>query len=558
MDKRGPNRRAVLRGGLAALAAVGASSWLDRAAKAAPFFRDMSPADRLCNPIARTVLGPSERIAGLPFATRWFGDYFPPNALPFHTCENCREFPDAQETRDVVIVGGGLSGLASSYFLRHRNPLLLELRPQLGGNAMGESHAQRAWSLGSAYFMQADAKSELGALYAELGVDGAWRQDSGGFSFEYDGTIGADVLGPSPTQDEIDALARYQDAVAYFAGDAYPELPYEGAVPRSVGELDARTFAEDLALRCGTLPPRLAYLLQAYCYSSLGVGADELSAAAAWNFVAAEEFGRNVMVAGNAGFARALWQRARHGGADFRCRARVAEIKPVDGGNLVHWRDRSGRARTIFARQVVLANSKHIAKPMLPWLAEADPVKHEAMHQVPTVAYVVANVLLTHPLHRDFYDIYLNGSAAFPMDGTAFEQHRVITDAVNGGFARSSEATRVLTLYWPLPWHTARFSIVDDGDWRTYAALAAPQVTELLATLGVPARHVAQIRLARWGHAMPYAGPGTYTGGLPQELRRPLNGNIWFVNQDNWLLPAVETCLTEAMWAAPQIDAALG
>ena len=79
----------------------------------------------------------------------------------------------------------------------------------------------------------------------------------------------------------------------------------------------------------------------------------------------------------------------------------------------------------------------------------------------------------------------------------------------------------------------------------------------LLATLGVPERDIVQIRLARWGHAMPYAGPGTYTGGLPQELRRPLHGNIWFVNQDNWLLPAVETCLTEAMWAAPQIDAAL-
>lgn len=549
----------MLRGGLAALASVGASRLLEARAFAAPLLLHTPPGPPVGDPILSLAsLGATESIGGLPFAPTWFGDWFPSNAIPFHNCENCEPFPAPQDSVDVAIVGGGLSGLASAYLLRERNPVLFELRPRLGGNAMGESFGGRTWSLASAYFMQADAASPLGALYSELGIDRHWREDAGDFTFEYEGKIGGDVLGPDASRDEVAAFERYRAAVAYFADEAYPELPYGSEMPRSIRELDSRTFNEDLSIRCGPLPARLAYLLQAYCYSSLGVGGDELSAAAAWNFVAAEEFGRNIMVGGNAGLARTLWQKARIGGARFRCGALVAEVKPVEGGSLVHWRDESGTPRTTFARQVVLANAKHIARSMLPWLDDADPAKREAMQQVPTVAYVVANVVLSTPLQREFYDLYINGGRDFPLDGLAFESHRVITDVVNGGFATGGPTTRVLTLYWPLPWHTARFSIVGEEDWRAYAALAAPQVAELLANLGVPLQHVQQIRLARWGHAMPFATPGAYTGGLPQELRRPLLGKIWFVNQDNWLLPAVETCLSEAMWAAPQIEDALG
>lgn len=561
MDDRHPSRRAVLRRGLAALVGLGAANVFEQAAKAVPMasLSSLAPPLPSVDPVlALQSLGRAEVIGGVRFAPQWFGDWFQGNEIPFHVPENGASYPAAEESVDVAIVGGGLSGLASAYLLRHRRPVLFELRPRLGGQAMGESHGGRSWSLASAYFMQAEAESDLGRLYHELGIDHQWREDAGEFMFEYDGAIGTDLLGRSPSREEIAALAQYRRAVARFAGDAYPELPFDDKVPEIVRELDSRTFAEDLAMRCGQLPPRLAYLLQAYCCSSLGVGIDELSAAAAWNFVAAEEFGRNVMVGGNAGLARALWRRAAVGGASFRCGAVVAEVLPVEGGSLIHWRDGTGSRRTTFARQVVLANAKHVARWMLPWLGKVDPDKVEAMHRIPTAAYVVANVLLSSPIGRDFYDIYLQGGRGFPMDANAFESHRVITDAVNAGFAAAGPASRAITLYWPLPWHTARFTIVGAGDWRAYAELAAPQIAELTALLGIPLHHVQQVRLARWGHAMPYAAPGTYTSGLPQELRRPVLGNLWFVNQDNWLLPAVETCLVEAMWAAPQIDAALG
>jgi hypothetical protein len=234
-------------------------------------------------------------------------------------------------------------------------------------------------------------------------------------------------------------------------------------------------------------------------------------------------------------------------------------VKPVDDGVLIHWRDAAGTPRTTHARQVVMANAKQIVRHMMPWLDESDPDKKEAMQLVPTVAYLVANVVLDRPIGQDFYDLFIQGSAQFPMDEAGFEGARLITDVLNAGFATHGPNARALTLYWPLPWHTARFSIVDEGDWRAYAEIARPQLTEMLALLGIAPRDVRQIRLSRWGHAMPYATPGAYSNGLPHELRRPLHGGrIWFANQDNWLLPAVETCLLEAMWVAPQVDAALG
>ncbi len=90
------------------------------------------------------------------------------------------------------------------------------------------------------------------------------------------------------------------------------------------------------------------------------------------------------------------------------------------------------------------------------------------------------------------------------------------------------------------------FTIVGESDWQAYAELGASQIRRGLETIGMSAADIAQVRLTRWGHAMPFAQPGQIADGLAETVRRPIAERIWFVNQDNWLLPAVETCLEEA------------
>ncbi len=505
-------------------------------------------------------------IDGLPFAPTWFGDSFAGGGFPFHAPEDPPRWAQLDEHVDVAIIGGGLSGLATAYNLRERDWVLFDLRDRFGGNALGEQWNRLPYSLGSAYFMVPDKGSDLDLLYRDLGVYELARIDEGGgFKVEYSDALLTDLC-QDCTADELVAMKNYRAAVSDFANKNYPEIPWSDPDTQAfVQLLDLENFHHSVDAACGGVtPPLLAKALQAYCYSSFGIGWDELSAAAGWNFVAAEEFGRIVLPGGNAGLATLFWKdiasvapRA-NGRERLRAGCLATNLRMEKQGVSISWRDARGAVRTMGAKHVVYAGSKHIFRHMMPELATIDPEKFEALHQTPTVPYVVVNVLLNRQVHEKFYDIFTIHDSKFPMYDEAFEVDRRITDVLAGTFAVATPhaTTDVLTMYWPLPWHTARFTIIQPESFAQYAALAAPQIRRLLTLVGVSATDVAQIRMARWGHAMPYAKPGAYAGNLCETLRRPVADRVWFANQDNWLLPAVETCLSEAAWVAQELPGA--
>src|SRR5439155_11507457 len=77
--------------------------------------------------------------------------------------------PPVSARHDVVIVGGGVSGLAAAYLLRQRDFLLLEKEPHWGGNAHLETYQGQAYATGAA-FVDVDERASLD-LAQELGLE---------------------------------------------------------------------------------------------------------------------------------------------------------------------------------------------------------------------------------------------------------------------------------------------------------------------------------------------------------------------------------------------------
>jgi hypothetical protein len=521
-----------------------------------------------------TNLPESIVVDGIPFAPDWTGDVFQGSFLnlPFHLTETNYPGgvpPEPTETVDVCVVGGGMSGLSTAYLLRRFRPVVLELWPRFGGVAKGESWRGVPYSMGGAYFMVPDPGSFLEGLYHELGVDRLYKLSKDPDPVELNGELINDIFhSPRVPEKERQALATYKKWVNYFFNN-YPDIPL---IPdrdnRWIIELDKISFKDDVTARLGyPIPPILWSVIQDYFLSSFGAGAERVSAASGWNFIAAEEGGRWVLPGGNSGLVTSLYNKLAEmetspggcAGQYLRAGCHAVDVRMLpDGLAKVTYKDSTGAFRALRARRVVMSCSKHIAKHILTEPLRADPVRTSALQELETMGYIVANVLMDAPTTHSFYDLYMYGNAQLPVDEESARLWSRITDVVDGAYAvHASHSHAVLTCYWPLPWLTGRATLVPEDAWHLYTQAAAPQVKAILDLLGVPHRSVVQARLTRWGHAFPVARVGMIANGTLDKIRAPMNDTIYFVDQDNWMLPAVETCLLEAADMAPKIAAGL-
>jgi hypothetical protein len=101
-----------------------------------------------------------------------------PDSPEVHGEENeiCHQVRDGRRFRrppisaryEIVIVGGGISGLSAAYFLKDRDYLLLEKDAHFGGNAYVEEFGGQAYATGSA-FVTEDETTLIG-LAKEIGL----------------------------------------------------------------------------------------------------------------------------------------------------------------------------------------------------------------------------------------------------------------------------------------------------------------------------------------------------------------------------------------------------
>jgi hypothetical protein len=117
----------------------------------------------------------------------------------------------------------------------------------------------------------------------------------------------------------------------------------------------------------------------------------------------------------------------------------------------------------------------------------------------------------------------------------------------------------VLTLCHPLPFEGGRQELLlPDAYSRYHDRMKQELFEKILPPLGYESGDLRELRLARWGHPIPFAKPGFYFTNSPEILSRPIEGKIFFVNQDTWAAPALETCALEALKWAPKVREVAG
>lgn len=202
--------------------------------------------------------------------------------------------------------------------------------------------------------------------------------------------------------------------------------------------------------------------------------------------------------------------------------------------------------RTVRTASVVMAVPKFVAKRLIDGL-EKD--RADAFSRLEYRSYVVGNAYLDRGPTRDLHDLFLLKEGEIPFGETRRNMHNHGTsDVVFANYSQVIKDRTVLTLYYPLPFSGGRNELmIPDSFEHFHSRIKGDLFENILPTLGYLNDDLKDLRLARWGHAIPMAKPGFYWSGAPKALSKPFGERIFFVNQDTWAAPAIETCAYEAM-----------
>ncbi|MGZ3771018.1 MAG: FAD-dependent oxidoreductase [Bdellovibrio sp.] len=471
--------------------------------------------------------------------------------------------PTPTEKVPMVIVGGGMSGIISGYLLRKHKPVILERADRFGGNSRGESWQGIDYSIGAAYFMEQDPGSPIFNFYQETGINKLWtvKKDEDPLVYNNKRIENFWEGGTAPKYaSQFKKLNDHFKKMFHHDGLVYPDMPTQDANMLSyVKELDKETFIQYLQrIAGGKLHPHIETALEHFCWSTVGSSISEISAASGLNQYVSEFGDAYVTPGGNSAVAEKVLQLSMRENptSNFRPSSVVVDVQRVEDGVVVAYEDSSGKFRSIHAKAVIMACPKYVVKHVL---NNIEPARLSAISKLRYTPYLVANVLIDGAVKDSFYDLFLLGDGKVNL-GNIVEsaQKQKTTDVILGTYAKPDKDRTVLTLYRSLPYTQGRGQIYNPNSYDIYHQEFEQQIQhELLPLLGISKERVQGLRLSRWGHPMPVPVQGLIADGTIDEIRKPFAERVFFVEQDNWLLPCLETATQEALNWAPEVEKVL-
>ena len=423
-----------------------------------------------------------------------------------HLLRDGGAFPRAESTEscDVVIIGGGPSGLCAAHLLEGRELILLEKEPQLGGNCSTGEWQGVPFSTGAAFFTEGD--TDLVELMKSVSAPGLPVQ--GGDALIVDGKPYFDFFGAGADSLPFSAAVRRD-----FAASA--EQAAELRHKHSSAELDQRPFHEFLS----PFAAEVKKFWDRFGESNWGGAAEHTSArlgVQAYGWLSGDE--KRLTYPGGLGVGVAALARhltLRHAG-QIRGSVFVHQIELEAGKSkrvLVHTLQ-NGQPHTIRARAAIVAVPKFFASRIVQPLS---PAQRDAMRAYRYAPYPVFNVCLKQAGPQPAYDNWFL-DAPFADFVTA--------DWVTHAGKRPTNEPSALTVYHPLP-EARRSELLDDA---RLVHLGEEVVQHLARHFPGIEQQVAEMRVYRRGHALAIPTPGQLQRA---QIASRSEGRIVFAHSDS-------------------------
>jgi monoamine oxidase len=425
--------------------------------------------------------------------------------------------PPVSARHEVVIVGGGVSGMTAAYLLRSRDFLLLEKEPHWGGNAYLMEYQGNAYATGSAFL----EKSEFGYSFAkEIGLE------------------------PLPVNDRDSTIIK-GEWIANTWTEGLDKLPYPAPVREGFKKFKKDMLAIDLKKRANELfnlpfsdfmkgyPPEVKRWWDNYGPSNWGAATEDTAAAMGIGEI--QEIGGDSVPefytwpGGLGAITKKVAEILQPNFAD-RMQAGATTVAVVPDGKEVQVTYMQGpELKTVAAKTVIMATPKFITRRIVQGLPEK---QSDAMHEIRYIPYAVVNLIFNKPVFNKSYDTWCPGNTF-----TDF----IVADWTIRNQPGYQQKYNIVTCYTPMSEDDRGYLLTETGT-RKKAVSVLSDFQKLFPGSNVDP---VEVHIYRRGHPLYMSTPGLYTKVQPL-VREPMD-RVFFANTDS---EGPESTITGAIIAA--------